>query len=112
MATIPWKLIADVALPHLIEQSGKLFRKADSAASTASEAQEAAQSNEERYQLLLTRVDQLESLEAEQAKLLKQSLEELQKVAVLAARLQARATGAVIVSALALIGCVLAFVLR
>jgi hypothetical protein len=109
MAAIPWRMIVEASLPTLIEQAGKLFRKADASAQMASDSQLVEMSAEEKIRLLAERVDKLESMEAEQAKLVQQTLQTLQEVTVRAAGLQARATAAVIVSAVALIGCAIAW---
>lgn len=102
MAAIPWNAII-ASLPALIEQAGKLFRTADQPAPALSAAELAGMSGDEKIQLLTERVERLEKIEAEQAKLVQEALQALQDVSVRAAALQARATAAVIVSAVALI---------
>lgn len=109
MAVIPWKTIIEAGLPTLIEQAGKLFRKADVSTQVMSEAQLVEMSIDEKVRLLAERVDKLDAMEVEQAKLVQQTLQALQDVTVRAAGLQARANAAVVVSALALIGCALAW---
>lgn len=111
MAAIPWKIIADITLPHLIDQASKLFRKADSSAQVVVEEPLTEPSIEQKTTLLTQRIEQLEEMVAEQAKLVHQSLEEIQKITVLAAGLQARANTAVVVSALSVASCVLAWIL-
>lgn len=111
MIAIPWNALAEISLSVLIDKAGKLFRKADASAQVAIETQ-ADESAGERLERLVQRIEQLEALEAEQAKLIQQTLEELQKVAVFASGLQARANAAVMVSALAVIGCVLTWIAK
>lgn len=111
MSSIPWKTIAEATLPTLIEQATKLFKKADSTAQAVHASSPAEDTPQQKIEALSKRVDQLETLEADQAKLIQQTLEQLQKVTLLAAALQARANAAVVVSALAVVGCILAWVL-
>lgn len=111
VAAFPWKEIVGISLPLLIDQAGKLFKKADTAAQPLPPAQAGATASEQ-IAVLRQQVEQLEALEAEQARLLKQSLEELQKVSVLAAGLQARANTAVVLATLAVAVAIAAWVLR
>ncbi|MGS1119775.1 hypothetical protein [Rhodanobacter sp. UC4436_H3] len=110
MSAIIWKTIAGAALPALIEQAAKLFTKADSTAQGTSDSRPAEDTPQQKVEALSKRVEQLEISQVAQAKLIQQTLEELQKVTILAAALQARANMAVVMSALAVIGCVLALI--
>lgn len=110
MAAIPWKTIADVTLPHLIDQAAKLFRKADASTQKASDVALVESTAEQKLALLAQQIEQLEEVGAEQARLVQQSLEEIQKITVLAAGIQARANAAVFVSALAVLCSILLWV--
>lgn len=101
MAAIPWNVILNASLPALIEQAGKLFRRSREAGAPAPEIGPAT-AMPEAVAALAVRVDRLEELEVDQARLLKDSLDELAKVSVLAAGLQRRANVAVGIAMIAL----------
>lgn len=108
MAAFPWKTVITVSLPVLIDKAANLFSKA----SIPEPALPVADNTAGRIDQVSERVARLEGLEVEQAKLLKQTLEELQKVSVLAAGLQARANAAVIVATVAILSAVAVWVIK
>lgn len=109
MATVPWGAIIG-ALPSLIEASATLFRKAEAPQSSLPEVP--AHGTEKQLEAVIARLEYFESLEADQAKLVKQTVEQLQNVTILASRLAMRANVSLVVAGASLLLAVLSIAIR
>ncbi|TFZ01061.1 hypothetical protein [Ramlibacter rhizophilus] len=104
---LPWGVLV-ANLPTLIDAAGKLFKRAD-APPRLPEVQGSAA---DQIEALTQRLAYYERLEAEQAQLLKQTIEQLQQMAVKAAASETRANIALGVAAVSVLVAVVALVVR
>lgn len=109
MAAVPWGAIIGV-LPSLIEASASLFRKADSPKESLPEVP--ASNPEKQLEAVIARLEYFETLEADQAKVLKQTIEQLQNVTILASGLAKRANAALLVAIVSLIIAAASIIVR
>ena len=109
MAAVPWGAIIGV-LPSLIEASASLFRKAESPKESLPEVP--ANNPEKQLEAVIARLEYFETLEADQAKVLKQTIEQLQNVTILASGLAKRANVALGVAIVSIVIAVASLIVR